>query len=185
MSTTYEKCTHEAHPDVLSIANQVLCAYECHKPLLDAKVRIDYVFASAECNEKTGAPMDDPLKLHGYPCFAIARKISLKDRAKGMGDAEICIDRHQWEAANELEQSALLDHELSHLQVVFDKRGLVRDDLGRPKLKLRLHDVQAGWFADVALRHGNASQEIKQARAYFDAYGQAIWPDLIPKVGVE
>jgi hypothetical protein len=53
---------------------------------------------------------------------------------------------------------------------------VIRDDLKRPKLKLRKHDVEVGWFAIVAGRHGSASLEIEQAKAVMDSYGQLFWP---------
>jgi hypothetical protein len=61
-------------------------------------------------------------------------------------------------------QVAVLDHELTHLELVTDGDGTVKyDDYNRPKLKIRLHDIHYGWFSEVAKRHKGASIEVQQA----------------------
>ena len=169
----------KAPQSVVDLANSILCEYESHKPLLDAKVRIDYVFAFGERDEKTGALVSDALKHHGVRAFGIARKLGLKDRAMNRGDAEISLDADWWEEANDRQRRALLDHELHHLAVKIDKRGIVRDDLGRPMIKLRNHDVDFGWFRVIAERHGEFSIERHQAAVLWDNYKQSFWPSIV------
>lgn len=53
------------------------------------------------------------------------------------------------------------------------------DDLGRPKLKMRKHDVEIGWFKIIAERHGAHSIERQQAKIIFDTMGQSFWPGLV------
>ncbi len=43
-------------------------------------------------------------------------------------------------------------------------------------LKMRKHDVQIGWFRDVALRNGIHSAEQRQAETIFRTYHQAFFP---------
>ena len=62
----------------------------------------------------------------------------------------------------------MIDHELTHLA----KKGTIFDPLDRPKLSMRLHDHQFGWFDQIAKRHGRASIEVKQVRAFFESSGQ-------------
>ncbi len=60
--------------------------------------------------------------------------------------------------------NALIDHELSHLGPCIDgKTGLPKhDDLGRPKLKTRLGDWNAGdGFKEVVARHGDYAAEFE------------------------
>lgn len=171
---TFQKCSQV----IKDLANEVLCEFESHKPLLDARVTIDYVFAFGDKDED-GHLVNDALKKNGVKALGIARKIPLKDRALGRSDGEIALDGDWWGDASDAEQRALLDHELHHFAVKIDKRGLVRDDLGRPVLQLRHHDIDCGWFKIVAERHGQHSQERIQARAIMDQYGQAFWPDII------
>ncbi len=96
------------------------------------------------------------LKHHGYAACAVVKINSLKDRVEGKEDVTIEIDGDQdgWERWPVTRCEAVIDHELNHLIVVKDEGGRVkRDDAGRPKLRLRLHDVQIGGFEDVIERH--------------------------------
>lgn len=174
MSTSFQKCP----PSVAKMAKSILEQFESHKPLVNAGVTVDFVFAFAEKDEKTGEPKGDALKHHGVKALGICRKIGLKDRALGRADAEISLDGDWWATAGEDEQRALLDHELHHIQVKIDKRGLVRDDLQRPVIRLRPHDVETGWFKIIAERHKQASQECKQAVEIMCNGGQFFWPAL-------
>jgi len=121
------------------------------------------------------------LKVHGYPALAETRVLNQKLRAHGLADAEITLDHTGWEGLAHNEKLALLDHELTHLEIVFDDNLRPKlDDGGRPKLKMRLHDFQFGWFAEVAERHGENSQERKQA-AELVAVGGQIFFDFAGK----
>jgi hypothetical protein len=171
---TYQRCP----TDINELANEILCQFETHKPLLDAKVKIDFVFAMGDVNEKTGEIISDAIVKNGVKALGLARKLSLKDRAMGRGDAEITLDRDHWARIGEHEQRAILDHELHHLSVKIDKRGLVRDDLGRPVIVIRDHDYEFGWFRIIAERHGKASIEVQQASIILGADGQLFWPAL-------
>lgn len=167
--STYKKCGS----DVRDMADALISKYETHASLTDNHVEIDFLFAYGDRDDTTGELISDALKLHGVKALGIARKLPLKDRAKGMGDAEICLDGDWWEAADEKEQAALLDHELHHLVATAD-----RDAIGRPVIKLRKHDYQFGWFSIIAQRHGVHSQERQQAAAMMEVSGQFYWPAL-------
>lgn len=166
--TTYEKCSK----DVPAMAKRLIEEIDRHYDLVN--VKIDFLFAYPEHDEATGKAKGDAIKVGGYPALGVTRKVSLKDRAKGLGDAEICLDGDWWKDAHTIEKEALLDHELTHIAVTPRK-----DDLGRPVLKLRKHDIHVGWFSEVAARHGNHSQERMQARVIYDKFGQLLWPDLL------
>lgn len=100
----------------------------------------------------------------------------------GRGDAEITIDNQWWEESTEEEKRALLDHELHHIALKIDKRGIVRDDLGRPKIQMRNHDLEIGWFKVIAARHGDNSQERLQAKHAMNNMGQYFWPEIAGKM---
>jgi hypothetical protein len=160
------------------MAKGILAEFESHLPLVNAGVTTDFVFAFPEYDEKSGKAIGDAIKKNGVKTLGLCRKIGLKDRALGRADTEITLDGEWWETAGEDEQRALLDHELHHIQVKIDKRGLVRDDLGRPVVNLRQHDVEVGWFKIIAQRHGRASQERLQALRIMCDNGQYFWPEL-------
>lgn len=172
---TFQKCD----PSVRKIASEILNQFETHKPLLESRAQIDYVFAFCDRDEKTGLPVNNALSKNGVKALGIAKKISLKERVLGRGDAEISIDGDWWQKANEQEQRALLDHELHHLCPKIDKRGFVCDDIGRPIIQLRAHDYEFGWFKVIASRHEEFSQERIQARSMMTVSGQLFWPDVV------
>lgn len=171
---TFQKCDKT----VIEMANGILKEFESHHPLVDAGVKIDFVFAFCDRDDE-GNATNNALMLHGVKALGIARIIGTKDRAKGNGDAEICLDGDYWqETASEEQQRALLDHELHHISLKMVKKQLVHDDLGRPKIVMRKHTVQFGWFAVIAERHGKNSQEQIQAQLIMDSFGQYFLPQL-------
>lgn len=173
---TYQKCGTE----ISELANDILCSYESHQPILDARVKIDFVFAFGDVDPDSGEKTNDAITVRGRRAFGEARKIKLKDRAMGRGDAEVCIDGDWWnhEATPQMKR-ALLDHELHHITPKMDKHGNVKmDDLNRPEVKLREHDVEIGWFAEVAARNGADSMEQIQAKNIHERFGQYFWPEI-------
>lgn len=168
--SSYERCPN----GVEEMARDILCQYASHKPLLDARVKIDFVFAFSDPD--SGRPA---IMLGGYPALGVARRIGLKDRALGRGDAEVMLDGDWWKEATGERKRALLDHELHHFEVKTDKHGRFDwDDLNRPRLLLRKHDFDFGWFTIIAERHGKHSTEHLQFKTICDAAGQFYWPEL-------
>jgi hypothetical protein len=151
-----------------------------HFELFNHELRIDFIFANAALNDD-GVPTGPAVSHNGYPAAAIARILSTKDRVMGRGDCEIVIDADRWPQMSEPEQDALLDHELEHFQIANDKYGSPKlDDIHRPKLRLKKHDHQFGWFDNIARRHGLASGEVRQFQelCYCDAGGQYYLPHI-------
>lgn len=176
---TYERC----HNAIEIMARDILERFESHHPILDANVKIDFIFAYPDYDEDTGEPANDALKKNGLRVLGLTRKLSPKDRAAGRGDAEIMLDGDWWKKAARDEQEALLDHELHHLAVKTNRKGeALTDDLGHPLLRLRKHDHEFGWFTIIAQRHRLASQEVQQARRLKETGGQFYWPELFGDV---
>lgn len=172
---TYQK----ADESVTQLATKLMAEWEMHAPLVAAEVKLDIMFAFGD-RDDDGELTSDAITKNGRRALGLTRKISLKDRAAGRGDAEILLDGDYWPTASAEEQAALLDHELYHLTI----KTADRDDLGRPQINLRKHDVEVGWFSAVADRHGEASQERIQAKAIMDNSGQLFWPDIAPSVQI-
>lgn len=171
---TYEA----ADKSVRAMANEILNRFESHSPLVKNEVQFDYVFAHPTVDEN-GEATGDAIKKHGVRALALCRVINLKDRTMGRGDVEILIDYDWWtNEASDQEQEALLDHELHHAEVKMKDGQPKRDNLGRPLIRLRKHDVEVGWFDIIALRHGKHSQERIQAKKLADEVGQLYWPGL-------
>jgi Putative phage metallopeptidase len=143
----------------------------------------------ADIDKDTGEVMHS-LKANGYPAAAMVKATNLKERSLGLADALMLVDRRWWEDhPNVEERLALVDHELTHLQVCADPGGIVwwnanerevagkpkADDRGRPKLKLQHHDFQIGGFIDVARRHKQRAVEVQQVEMLQNDLGQWAW----------
>lgn len=165
MAKTYS----EAPDDCREIVNQV--AQKTYPELLKFGVKIDLLSVATDGEEPA-------LKLHGYPCAAVIRVVGLKERAKGHGDVEITIDEEVWHTSDTAQQRALIDHELRHIALKMDPKNekqVKLDSAGRPKIGMHKHDLQVGWFRDIAERHGDASFEVQQARTAFLIYRQTFF----------
>lgn len=174
--STYQKCPLEVH----QMSKEILSEFESHLPLVNAGVTITLLFAYGDRDEDTGELKSDAIKHHGMRALGLCRIVNEKDRVKGCADAEILLDGDYWPTIDAPEQRALLDHELHHLKVSV-KDGVIKHDCaGRPKLKMRKHDVEFGWFKTIAERHGEASMEQQQAKQLMDFAGQYFWPLLAP-----
>lgn len=146
MPTTFTQ-THEVDP----IIKRVMEAY--YPDLVEAGVTVDVLFASN--------PDESPLKSRGYPAAAVIKSQSLAQRAIGDSDVLLKIDFHQWRDFTEEQKTALVDHELHHLEVTRDdEEQIKRDDLDRPKLKMKVHTAEAGIFAEVIERHGRNALDV-------------------------
>lgn len=143
-----------------------------HPDLVQRGVTVDCLFVFQD-GEKSG---EHTLKFHGYPAAAVVRKVPLKDRVKGAGDAEIVFDLAWWSAASEEERVAVIDHELTHLEVKRNKntKEVETDDHGRPVLKLKLHDIQFGGFTSIVKKHGQHAPEAQAAKQVQDQWGQLL-----------
>lgn len=154
---TYEAAPAEAVRRIEALVEKY------HGPLRDAGVAIDCLFAFPTVNAN-GDDVGNAVSHGGYRCAAKVRVIGLKDRSKGMGDAEIVVDGRQWDEWDDGERDAVLDHELEHLELVRKKGAVATDDGGRPRLRCIKHDHQHGWFDAIVRRHGTKSLEWQQYR---------------------
>lgn len=163
-----------------------------HHELDAADVSVQAVMAHPKVD---GGPV---LRHHGVTAKAKVRIVQQKERALGMADAEVMIDADIWEDMPETDRIALVDHELTHLMIVYDEDKIERDTdgnpvldengaprrkvkldgCGRPRLKMRHHDYEFGWFTEVAERHGKYSTEVQQAAALVDRHGQIYFAFL-------
>jgi hypothetical protein len=159
------KIYSDASKDVRTRVTALVKKY--YPELLKVGLKIDLQFVTSD-DEEPALSVGG-----GYPAKAIIRKIPARDRHMGLGDCRIEIDEDIYEGMNDAERDALLDHELYHLELVLDKNRKPKPDgAGRPKLALKLHDRQFGWFDAIARRHGAASTEVQQAKQLIHETGQ-------------
>jgi hypothetical protein len=149
---------------------------EYHPNLTDVTLEGLFVFDDEQSSEPV-------LKHQGYAAAATIKITSVKDRALGGADAVMTIDRATWAGLSAAQKDALIDHELYHLEWLHDNEGKPKSDvLGRPKLGMRRHDLQIGFFAEILKRHGDASFEAKQTRQMFAVVAQMDFDFQGPQV---
>lgn len=120
--------------------------------------------------EKTPAVTKD-----GYPAQGIVSVIPLKQRVDKRADVEIVLDRANWEELTDGQKRALLDHFLEHIVIRKDENNMVIcDDIGRPKVTLRLCDWHLKGFQAVAKRWGDDAPEVIAAREFDEKFGEDV-----------
>lgn len=165
------KTFHECGQDDYSLLEDAKRRW--HSALVDAGATVHLRYVANRDKDDEPIPA---LKHHGYPAAAVVKINSLSDREQGMKDATITIDEYTWQEKSDAEKLAILDHELAHLELKYDTSGqgtgaLIRDDLGRPKMKIRLHDFEFGGFHHIAERHGPQSGEVQ----FINGLAEAKW----------
>lgn len=147
-----------------------------HQNLVGEGVKIGILFVRSL--DKDGMPNGKfPLKKAGHPAAAQVKVVPLKDRVTKEIDAEIHIDAESWKLVDERTRTALLDHEIEHLELVYDKKTgsiLQKDDLDRPKLKCKPDDFFLWGIETIARRHGMASSEVMNARRLANTIGAVL-----------
>jgi hypothetical protein len=174
MGITYNECD----ANIYKLIDDVMHKY--HRSLSDQSVTIHAVFAEKYDGDGLQLPA---IKFHGHDAAAKIQVTSLQDRARGLRDLKLTIDRYSWDRMTETRQIAMLDHELEHVEVKTDDDGIVvRDDLNRPKLRLKIHDWMLAGFASIIARHGEAAVEHREMVRWQEEWGQAC---LFPMVGTK
>lgn len=162
--------TYETAPaSVLDLLAKVMRKH--HPELARAEVRVAVLMALTD-------DASPAVVLRGYQCAATIQKLSIKQRVLTNHDALMILDGNRWLDWPERSQQALLDHELTHLEVGIDKDGFLKTDaIGRPKLYMRLHDWEIGGFEAVARRWGSDALDVVAARRFRREYGPTLFDD--------
>jgi len=154
-----------------------------HPRLIKADVRIGLI---TQRKEQDGMAVPS-LKHAGWPAAATVKPTAVKDRLLGMPDVVILIDRVAWDDMEQPRQLSLLDHELTHISILDEEGAVVDvepdgsmrawkvDDAGRPVIKMRDHDWQAGGFREVIARWGRDAVDAYGVESVIEASGQARW----------
>lgn len=147
---------------------------EWHPELENVTIHALFIYDAEDSQEQV-------LKHGGYPAAAVVRITPLRERALGVADAVIIVDRAYWLSIKAQQCDALIDHELYHLERAKDTDTNLPlfDSLNRPKLEMRKHDRHFGWFDEIAQRHGNHSIEVIQAKSLL-AETQQLYFDFAP-----
>lgn len=147
---------------VLGTVRALIDSYHPDLQLCDVRVGVQFAYATRDAN---GDPKGPAIKVHGRMAYGKVRKVGLSDRVAGMPDAMIYVDGDIWDTLSPDEQRSLLDHELEHLEIAKDKdENPIAEDDGRPKLKLKPHDLEVGIFESTLQRYGQKGIEARQVQ---------------------
>jgi hypothetical protein len=125
-----------------------------HKELTEAGVTITTLMAFATRKED-GSLSGPAMAEKGFALAGRIKITSHKDRVAGLADAILMLDGDRWEEWSEERQAALVDYELTHLEIRRDEEGgVLLDDCCRPKLKIKQHDAQVGVFFSNMEKYG-------------------------------
>jgi hypothetical protein len=114
---------------------------------------------------KDGVQTGPAISSRGCEAAACIRLTSLEERVAGRADAVMWIDGDRYQRWSAETLIAIIDHELQHIELAKNAKDEPQiDDHGRPKLKLRHHDHDFGWFDAIAERHGDYAVEVMQAK---------------------
>lgn len=167
MAGTYQK-TNELD----EMIERLMCEKGYHSDLSNVGLRVQVLYYHN----------DEQLTHRGVAAYAYVKATSLKERALGQKDATIVVDFASWQKMEGPRREALIDHELYHLTIKKGKDMANEfDDLGRPKIKMRKHDIEFGWFIRIAQEHQQQSIECFQANSLFLSHKQMLFSFLEDK----
>lgn len=160
-----------------------------HGELRKADIRIGILFALSTKEDQPA------IRQSGYPVDGMIKIVPLKDRITKNFDVEIILDGQEWRNRTEAYSTALIDHLLCRIELKkpkpkkpkknnsahgsetekesLEQSEFITDDIGRPVLKIRPWDWNAGFgFREVVERHGDNAPEckkVKEAQVIIDA----------------
>ena len=144
----------------------------------EAKATIRYLFAYGPRDED-GHATGPAITHNGYVASGLCRVNSLRDRVAGLMDVTILLNGDEWPDWSSERQLAVLDHEIYHVQVQRDKSGRVKiDEAGRPKIRLRKHDIVIGGFHAIIERHGLDAIEAASLQRCGKKHQPLLFPEL-------
>ena len=127
---------------LFEVFDSTLDLVEEHRERL-AEVKIGFAWELREMAPDTDGNVD----------LAHTKLVSGATRAFAPVDFIITVKEEGWKKLDDPARAALMDHELSHCDVVYDKEGEIKhDDGGRVCCRIRKHDI--GDFVNVVGRHG-------------------------------
>lgn len=121
---------YKANEDVEKMARDIIVKY--HPELVNLKIA--YIFKNKS------------IKSRGRECNAQISKVSPKVQAICEVDFVVTLSAPRWQELNEIQHSALLDHELSHILITEN------ESTGEEKRQMVCHDVEE--FLSVIRRWG-------------------------------
>lgn len=177
MPKTYLPCA-DHDQSVLDMADSLLRRY--YQDLIEAELRIYYLFVATD-------EVKPALTSGGYPVPALIKVNSLKCRVEGKADCTLTIDKNWYDGVDKDKNVAAIDQQLYRITLAQDDEGKYeRDDIGRPRVRLRPYDITINGFHEIAKRHRFASVEVAAFNEVAKAFVQGGLfggDDMRPGVG--
>lgn len=168
MPKMHRPCSNEEEEFI----RQVLGKY--HQRLVCAEVKVGVFFTRASRNS-FGEIESPAIICRGSPAYAVTRLTSPKERVFVPYDAIIEIDEDQWsDYLSEEQRVALVDHELTHLEIIRKNGEIELCSDSRPKLRLQNYDWQSTGFLEVLSRHRENSLELQDLNNVLDAVSACV-----------
>lgn len=152
------KCYQKAHKSVMQIVQKVM--EEHHKELLDEKVQVAVLLVWGP-RDKDGLITGPGVSAHGHAALAKIKVSSESDRLLSGADAVMHIDGDCWEKMKARTKRALLDHELTHLELLVTADGTTkRREDSSARLGAKLDDWMLTGFYAIAKRYEKDAPEV-------------------------
>ena len=159
------KASYWKADSVKQVAEELILKY--HKEILDYKIRVDFWF----CDKVT--------KRNGKEVWGLCRKVTGFNAANSADNPDneefyaIIIPEVIWTALSDKGKTALVDHELCHIDIEYDADEGGEASGDAVKKKIAPHDMEE--FLCINLRYGNWQD------AEMDAVNAAVKPIEIEK----
>jgi len=160
------KSFDKAGPEVMKFVEEATAKW--HPDLAANDVRIAVLMVEPAKTED-GEPTGHVITVNRQPAAACIRILPIKTRIISGKDVLIEIDSDKWHSLTSNQSLALIDHELTHLEVEKDDEGqvIMTEDL-RPKLKSIPDEIAITGFMSVIKRHGIDALEAQNIREVVD-----------------
>ena len=147
----------KASEAVVALADRMMGSH--HAELAAEKVRVAVLMVMPPVN-KDGDKIGPAVQQGGVEATAKIKVASAGERVLADVDAIMEIDGERWGTLSPKTQAALVDHELEHLIVQVDKKGLTRRHPdGVPVLATQPDDWHLTGFESIVKRHGRHALE--------------------------
>ena len=173
-----------AEAPVLEMAREIIAQHHKHLIFQDGQQVRLCIMMARQPDDKREEPA---IKHDGYAVAAQVSIIPYKQRVDKRADAEIIIDGRLWEDMTDRRRRALLDHQITCIELQTDgETGAVKtDDVGRPKLTLRNCDWRLQGFESIARRYEADALEVMEARKFQQVYGKFTLEEQAPEKDAE
>ena len=144
----YELIDKKKDSPIYDLLDDIIASVGDHTALIDAKIVLAWALKWKEDKD-------------GHMKLGMCKKISDLEKELAKWDFIILLNRPYWNAFNDEQQRALLDHELCHAAPLIDEKTgeQKEDERGRKVWRIRKHDIEE--FGGVVERNGLYKRDLE------------------------